>query len=103
VIDKTEEKVPCAYPSTTSDDMMSIVEFGVSGYVHDMQSSSGLREKLTQLISDIESEVMTSTGIRDVAADIWPTTVETDEGIVENFAWCEMGFRARYFYSHASP
>ena len=103
VIDQTEAKGPLAYPDATAQDMEGMVEFGVSGYVRDTATSTGLADKRTALISDIESVIMSSAGVSAVVADIWPVAVETDEGTIENFAWCEVTFRARYFYNHGTP
>ncbi len=103
VIDKSEELKPFAYlGSTDTQDMEATITMSVSGYVHDL-TDQNLPEKRSALITNIQKIMLTSTGIKDVTADVWPIGVDTDEGVIDNFAWCECEFKVRYFYSHAAP
>lgn len=103
VVDKTEEKKPLAYWGTTDvSDMEGFLDVEVSGYVQDVTNAS-INTMRTALIADIERIVMTSTGVRAATADIWPVTVETDEGVIEGHGMCMVTFRARYFYNHTGP
>jgi len=83
-------------------DGYGMVEFGVSGYVQDV-TQAAVNSKRSTLIADIERLIMSSTGVADVCGDIWPLTVETDEGVLEGLGTCEITFRARYFYNHKGP
>jgi hypothetical protein len=103
VVDRTEEKKPLAYwGSTDVMDMEGVMDIEVSGYVRDERNAS-VNTLRSTLIADIERIVMTSTGVKDVCGDIWPLTVETDEGVLENLGTCAVVFRARYFYNHTGP
>lgn len=103
VVDKTEEKKPLAYfGSTGTHDMESFVEFEVVGYVQDV-TNDGINTKRSTLIADIERIVMTSSTVSAACGDIWPLTVETDEGVIDGHGMCSVTFRARYFYNHAGP
>jgi len=103
VLDKPEEKKPIAYWGTTDMmDMEGMVDFGVSGYVQDV-TQAAINSKRSTLIADIERLIMSSTVVADACGDIWPLTVETDEGVIEGLGTCELTFRARYFYNHKGP
>jgi hypothetical protein len=103
VVDKTEEKKPVGFWGTTDVmDMEGTVDIEVSGYVRD-ETNTSINAYRSTLISDIERIVMSSPGIRAVCGDIWPLTVETDEGTIENLGTCAVTFRCRYFYNHAGP
>lgn len=103
VIDQAEEKTPLAYWGTTTvNDMEAVMQISVSGYVQDI-TNQHLETWRSDLIANIEKAIMTSTAIQDATGDIWPVGVETDEGVLENFAWCDCTFKARYFYNHANP
>jgi hypothetical protein len=103
VIDMSEEKKPLSYlaSSTAVDDMESVITFKVSGYVQDLTNQT-LSTQRSALINSIERIVLTDSTLLSKVADIWPVTVETDEGVIDNYAWCEVTFRARYFYNHAA-
>jgi hypothetical protein len=103
VIDGAEEKHPIAYwGSTTIPDMEGVVVISISGYVQDI-TNQNLEAQRAALIADIEKAIMTSTAVKAATADVWPVSVETDEGVIENFAWCDCTFRARYHYNHGDP
>jgi hypothetical protein len=103
VMDMSEEFKPLSYPAgtTTVDDMESSMTFKVSGYVQDI-TNQGLSTARSDLINAIQRIVMTDSTMAAKVADIWPISVETDEGVLDNFAWCELTFKARYFYNHAA-
>lgn len=102
-IDQTEELKPLGYwGSTAVDDMEAVITVSVSGYVQDL-TNQDLVGKRSELIANIQKTMLTSTGIKDVVGDVWPIGVETDEGVLDNFAWCECTFKVRYFYNHAAP
>lgn len=103
IVDKQEELKPLSYwGSTDVSDMEAIITMGVSGYVHDLKNQT-LTEKRSALIADIQKIMLTSTGITDVVQDVWPIGVDTDEGVLDNFAWCECEFKVRYHYNHTAP
>jgi hypothetical protein len=103
VIDQAEEKKPFAYWGSTSvDDMEGVVTISVSGYVADI-TNQNLSTYRSDLIANIEKAVMTSSDVRAAVADVWPVTVETDEGVLDNFGWCDCTFKARYHYNHGNP
>jgi len=103
VIDKQEELKPlCYFGSTDTQDMEAVITMGVSGYVHDLTNQT-LAEKRNALIADVQRIMLTSTGISDVTADVWPIGTDSDEGVLDNFAWFECDFKVRYFYNHAAP
>jgi hypothetical protein len=102
VIDLSEEKTPLSYlGSTAVADMESTITFKVSGYVQDL-TNQNLGEQRSALINSIERILLTDSTLLGKVADIWPIGVETDEGVIDNFAWGDLTFKARYFYNHAA-
>lgn len=101
--DGGEELLPLSYfGSTAINDMEASMTIDVSGYVQDLTNQS-VADKRAELIAEIQKVMLTSTGITDVTADVWPISVETDDGVVDNYGWCNCKFKVRYFYKHAAP
>ncbi len=103
VIDTAEEKTPLSYlmGTTSVADMEGVITFKVSGYVQDL-TNQNLSAQRSALMNAIERIILTDSTLSGKVADIWPITGETDEGVIDNYAWCDLTFKARYFYNHAS-
>lgn len=103
VLDSDEKKRRFAYPgaSTSYGDMYSEIDFTIDGYERDITNT--LDAKRSSLIQQIETVITKSTGVRDLVLDIFPVTVKTDDGMLENFTVTESVFRVKYLYNHSAP
>lgn len=101
IIDAETEINRLAYESTSADDMEARMTIQCRGFVKDRRNI--LAVKRTNLISEIESTLKTSTDISDATADVFVTNIDTDKGMVDNFSVCEVTAEVLYFYNHLSP
>jgi hypothetical protein len=101
ILQNEEKKSRFSYPNTFDKDMYSELELNVIGYCQDRNDT--LDVKQTNLIRDIELALEGSTELKDIALDIIPQTVETDQGTLENFSIVHCKYKVKYIYNHAAP
>ena len=104
-IDGSEEKNRFSFivgsTTTSPADMEARMELIVHGYCFDPNNS--LDTKRSELIKDIEKALTSSTALDDLTLDVTPVSVETDEGVIENYSLVKCGYQIRYLYNHAYP
>lgn len=91
-----------AFPSTSEIDQEAMVRIECIGIVHDMNPEN-VAKKRTDLISNIESTILSSTGIGAVTDAVYAREIDTDDEQLESFGIFSFGFDVRYFYNHLSP
>lgn len=101
ILETDENKKRFAYIHPSAEDMYSELVLTVLGYQFD--ENNDLSTKRTNLIQDIEYAIQGSTGVKDVTKDIINTKVETDNGLVDNYAIVHCRYVAKYVYNHAAP
>lgn len=101
VFDRAEERTPISYFGTTTlNDMEAVMTVSVNGYVYDI-TNQNVGTMRSQLIADINRVMLTDSTLGALVADVWPVSVETDEGVTPNYGWCNCTFRVRYLFNHA--
>ena len=101
ILETDENKKRFAYPHPSAEDMYSELVLTILGYQYD--NNNDLSVKRTSLIRDIEYAIQGSTGVHDVTKDIINTKVETDNGLIDNYAIVHCRYVVKYVYNHASP
>lgn len=90
-----------AFVDSTADDMEAIMEVSCTCFVHDMNNS--LYSKRTELISLIESTLVSDSTLAALILNIEPERIDTDNGSLDNYSIADVTFRVHYLYNHASP
>jgi hypothetical protein len=85
----------------TSGDMYSELELSIIGYAFD--ANNDLAVKRTDLIRTIEKTLVNDATLDSITLDMAPTTVETDQGTLDNFCIVHCKYIAKYNYDHTSP
>ena len=103
LIDYNTEIERIAYSSTDTDvdDMEARMEIVCRGFVHDMNNV--LASKRTTLIKEIETVLVSSTGIAAKVKDVEILGIETDLGYIDNFSIFDSKFEVVYHFNHLQP
>ncbi len=106
IIDKDSEVIRLAYNHATSDDRTAKINMAIRGYIHtfdnDEESKQTKRTNLIRAI-DLAMETDGSTTLRPLIQDIKTLSIETDEGIIDNFSIFDVIFEVEYDYNHFVP
>jgi hypothetical protein len=101
VVAQQEEKSRFAYIHPTAEDMHSSFTLEIEGYTWDNANDNATKQ--TDLIRTIETTIQGSTAVDDLTWDIYPTRVETDQGLIDNYSVAKCEYKVRYIYNHATP
>ncbi len=105
IFDGAETKERFCYPATTDQlDMRSELELDFTAYARNFdKSTTGLNDSLYDLLSKVESVVVTDSTLLTYVMDITLDSARTDMGYSEGIGWVSGTFRAVYLYNHTSP
>lgn len=87
---------------STGNDKEAIMNVTVRGYVQD--NNGVLALKRTNLIRDIQNKLESGTTLtKALIWDIEDMSIETDDGLLDNYSVFDINYKIDYHYNHALP
>jgi hypothetical protein len=87
---------------SSGDDKEAVLQLLIRGFVHDQNNQTS--RKRTNLIRDIQQSLQTgSTGLTALIFDIEDRSIETDDGILDNYSVFDIMYNITYHYNHDTP
>lgn len=102
VIDRDTDIERLSFRHDTNDDKTATMMVTVRGYVFD--KGNILDVKRTNLIRDIQKTIETgSPNMTALIFDIMDNSIETDEGLIDNYSIFDIMYDITYHYNHVTP
>lgn len=102
VLDRDTEINRLQFKSTGQNDKEAVMDTLIRLYLQD--NNDLLTAKRTNAIRDIQLTMENgSTSMDALIFDIKDETIETDEGIIDNYSMVDIVYKVTYFYNHLVP
>ena len=101
VENRVVEREYLSFQSPTLDDMEAAMEVEIRGRVWNIINE--VESPLDDLLDNVETTLMNSTGLDAIVASIRPPVDEPDIEAADNFGEFMTRYEVRYFYNHTNP
>ena len=100
--------LPCAFPIDTNEELEPYT-IGDAALIHGkltilitcyvFSETGDVRQQRTELIQEITRYLLTDTLLGSLILDIEPRSIQTDQGMIENYSLFNMEFEIDYVYT----
>lgn len=102
VLDRDTDIERLCFKESSRDDKIANMSVLIRGYVFDQNNDTSA--KRTGLIRDIQVAIETgSTAMNALIFDIPDISIETDDGIIDNYSIFDITYNVQYHYNHLTP